>query len=139
MKEKGIRTTPASSTIEMKGRVHEFLADDVSHPRTKEIYEMLGEINQQLRIGGYVEEISCEGKSDPYALSIHSEKLAIAFGVLGTPPGTTIRVAKDLRICRDCHNFCKNLSAVYNRKVLIRDRNRVHHFQEGHCSCNDYW
>ncbi|PIN15137.1 hypothetical protein CDL12_12217 [Handroanthus impetiginosus] len=144
MKEKGIRTTQASSTIELKGQVHQFFADDISHPRKKEIYEMLAEINQQLRIAGYVAEITSEvhnvqGKSDAYALSYHSEKLAIAFGVLSTPPGTTIRVAKDLRICLDCHNFCKVLSAVYNRKVIIRDRNRFHHFQEGRCSCSDYW
>ncbi|KAI3463971.1 hypothetical protein Pfo_020634 [Paulownia fortunei] len=144
MKNKGIQTTPASSTIELKGKVHEFFADDTSHPRKKEIYEMLAEINQQLRIAGYVAEITSElhnmeAKCELYVLSYHSEKLAIAFGVLSTPPGTTIRVAKDLRICIDCHNFSKSLSAVYNRKVVIRDRNCFHHFQEGHCSCNDYW
>lgn len=144
MKDKGIQTTPASSTIELKGRVHEFVADDVFHPRKKEIYDKLDEINQQLRIAGYVVEITSElhnveENSKQYALSYHSEKLAIAFGVLATPPGTTIRVAKDLRICVDCHNFAKILSAVYNRKVVIRDRNRFHHFQEGFCSCNDYW
>lgn len=105
---------------------------------------MLAEINQQLRIAGYLAEKTSElhnveTKSEPYALSYHSEKLAIAFGVLATPPGTTIRVAKDLRICIDCHNFSKILSAVYNRKVVIRDRNRFHHFEEGRCSCNDYW
>ncbi|KAL0335624.1 UNVERIFIED_CONTAM: Pentatricopeptide repeat-containing protein [Sesamum radiatum] len=144
MKDKGIQTTPASSTIELKGQVHEFFADDILHPRKKEIYEMLGEINQQLRIAGYVAEIipevqNREAKTEPYVLSYHSEKLAIAFGVLATPPGTTIRVAKDLRICMDCHNFSKILSAVYNRKLVIRDRNRFHHFRDGHCSCNDYW
>ncbi|KAL6541835.1 hypothetical protein OROGR_011321 [Orobanche gracilis] len=143
MKNKEIQTTPASSTIELKGRVHEFYADDASHPRKKEIYEMLDEINQQLKIGGYVVEITSElqvKESKPYyALSYHSEKLAIAFGVLATPPGTAIRVAKDLRICMDCHNFCKVLSAVYDRKVVVRDRNRFHHFRGGWCSCNDYW
>ncbi|KAK4402297.1 Pentatricopeptide repeat-containing protein [Sesamum angolense] len=102
MKDKGIQTTPASSSIELKGQ-------------------------------------NREAKTEPYVLSYHSEKLAIAFGVLATPPGTTIRVAKDLRICMDCHNFSKILSAVYNRKLVIRDRNRFHHFRDGHCSCNDYW
>ncbi|KAL0384938.1 UNVERIFIED_CONTAM: Pentatricopeptide repeat-containing protein [Sesamum radiatum] len=124
MKDKGIQTRPASSTIELKGQVHEFFADDILHPRKKEIYEMLSEINQQLRIAGYVAEIipevqNREAKTEPYVLSYHSEKLAIAFGVLATPPGTTIRVAKDLRICLDCHNFSKILSAVYNRKWLL--------------------
>ncbi|XP_057792045.1 pentatricopeptide repeat-containing protein At3g47530 [Salvia miltiorrhiza] len=141
MKEKGIQTTPASSTIELKGEVHVFFADDFSHPREKEIYEMLAEINQQLRIGGYVAEIASEmgSRSEPYVLSYHSEKLAIAFGILSTPPGTALRVAKDLRICVDCHSFCKLVSAVYNRRVVVRDRARFHHFQDGVCSCNDYW
>nr|XP_016459716.1 PREDICTED: pentatricopeptide repeat-containing protein At3g47530-like [Nicotiana tabacum] len=144
MKDREIQTSPACSTIEFKGAIHEFVANDFSHPRKTEIYEMLDEINQQLRIAGYIAEPMSElhnvgVKEKQMALSYHSEKLAIAFGVLSTPPGTSIRVAKDLRICVDCHNFAKMLSAVYNREVVIRDRNRFHHFREGRCSCNDYW
>ncbi|XP_027123686.2 pentatricopeptide repeat-containing protein At3g47530-like [Coffea arabica] len=144
MKEKGIRTTPASCTIELKGKIHEFMADDVSHPRKKEIYDMLDEINKQLKIAGYVAETIAElhntgAEEKRTRMSYHSEKLAIAFAILATPPGTKIRIAKDLRICLDCHNFAKMVSTVYNREVVIRDRNRFHHFREGHCSCNDYW
>ncbi|KAF3943202.1 hypothetical protein CMV_030219 [Castanea mollissima] len=144
MKEKAIETTPGCSTIVLKGVVHEFIVDDVSHPRKDEIYAMLDEINQQLKIAGYVAEISSElhnlgAEEKGNALSYHSEKLAIAFGVLATPPGTTIRVAKNLRTCVDCHNFAKFLSGVYNRVVIVRDRARFHHFKEGRCSCNDYW
>ncbi|KZV28132.1 pentatricopeptide repeat-containing protein-like [Dorcoceras hygrometricum] len=50
MKDRGIQTTPACSTIELRGQIHEFVADDVLHPRKKEIYEIMEEINQQLRI-----------------------------------------------------------------------------------------
>lgn len=144
MQEKAIQTTPGCSTIVLKGVVHEFVVDDVSHPRKGEIYEMLNEINQQLKIAGYVAEASAElhnlgAEEKGDALSYHSEKLAIAFGVLSTPPGTTIRVAKNLRTCIDCHNFAKVLSGVYNREVIVRDRTRFHHFKEGRCSCNDYW
>ncbi|KDP31257.1 hypothetical protein JCGZ_11633 [Jatropha curcas] len=144
MKEKGIQTTPGCSSIELNGQVHEFVVDDVSHPRKDEIYEMLDEINTQLKIAGYVVEITSElhnlgAEEKQYVLSYHSEKLAIAFGILSTPPGTTIRVAKNLRTCVDCHNFAKFVSGVYNRQVNIRDRTRFHHFREGSCSCNDYW
>lgn len=144
MKDRAIQTTPGCSTIELKGVIHEFVADDISHPRKDEIYAMLDEINSQLKIGGYVVEISSElhnlrEEDKGYVLSYHSEKLAMAFGVLATPPGTTIRVAKNLRTCVDCHNFAKFLSEVYNREVIIRDRNRFHHFRGGRCSCNDYW
>ncbi|XP_071731580.1 pentatricopeptide repeat-containing protein At3g47530 [Rutidosis leptorrhynchoides] len=136
MKDKGIHTTPSASTIEIKGEIHEFRVDDSSHYRISEVYEMLDEIENQLKIGGYVAQITCEKEA---RLSYHSEKLAMAFGVLATPPGTKIRVAKDLRICVDCHNFAKMLSGVYNRELVIRDRTRFHHFREGRCSCDDFW
>ncbi|KAF2311274.1 hypothetical protein GH714_021436 [Hevea brasiliensis] len=130
MKEKGIQTTAGCSSIQLNGEIHEFVVDDVSHPRKEEIYDMLNEINKQLKIAGYVVEITSElhnlgAKEKTYVLSYHSEKLAIAFGVLATPPGTTIRVAKNLRICVDCHNFAKFLSGVYNRDLIIRDRTRT--------------
>ena len=105
---------------------------------------MLDEINKQLKIAGYVAETIAElhntgAEEKRTRMSYHSEKLAIAFAILATPPGTKIRIAKDLRICLDCHNFAKMVSTVYNREVVIRDRNLFHHFREGHCSCNDYW
>lgn len=144
MKDKAIQTTPGCSTIELRGEVHEFIADDISHRRRKEIYNMLDEILKQLKIAGYVPEITSEmhnvgERGREMTLSHHGEKLAIAFGVLATPPGTTIRVAKNIRTCVDCHNFAKFVSSVYNREVVIGDRTRFHHFIEGRCSCNDYW
>lgn len=144
MKDRGIQTSPGCSTIELKGVVHEFIVDDLSHPRKSEIYEMLDEIEKQLKIAGYVAEITSElhntsAGDKETTLSYHSEKLAIAFGVLATPPGTSLRVAKNLRSCVDCHNFAKMVSWVYNREVIIRDNTRFHHFREGQCSCNDYW
>jgi hypothetical protein len=33
----------------------------------------------------------------------HSKKLAIAFGLINTPPGTPLRIFKNLRVCGDCH------------------------------------
>ncbi|KAH7683989.1 ArsR-like helix-turn-helix domain-containing protein [Dioscorea alata] len=144
MKDKGIQTSPGCSTMELNGIVHEFLVDDDSHPRKVEIYQMLDEIGSQLKIAGYVANTESElhavdTTEKESALSYHSEKLAIAFAILATPPGTTIRIAKNLRTCIDCHTFSKVLSSVYNRVVVIRDRSRFHHFKDGHCSCNDYW
>ncbi|KAG2327967.1 hypothetical protein Bca52824_010695 [Brassica carinata] len=145
MKEKSIHTKPGCSAMELQGKVHEFIVDDVSHPRKEEIYSMLAEINQQLKIAGYVAEVASElhnldsEEEKGHALTYHSEKLAIAFGILMTPPGTTIRVTKNLRTCVDCHNFAKFVSRVYDRVVIVRDRSRFHHFKGGFCSCNDFW
>lgn len=144
MKDKRMQTMPGCSTIELKGKVHEFIVDDDSHLQKKEIYKMLHEIEGQLRIAGYVVNITAElhnldAEQKGNILSYHSEKLALAFGILSTPPGATLRISKNLRICTDCHSFAKILSGVYNRKLIIRDRIRFHHFQNGSCSCNDYW
>jgi hypothetical protein len=73
------------------------------------------------------------------ALQWHSEKLAIAFVLLRTPPGTQVRVVKNLRVCSDCHAAIKCISLVYNREIIVRDRSRFHRFKNGSCSCNDFW
>ncbi|KAG0471061.1 hypothetical protein HPP92_015607 [Vanilla planifolia] len=144
MKERGIQTSPGCTTMELKGQIHEFIADDDNHPRKAEIYAMLDEIGQQLKIAGYIansaselHDLDMEQKDN--ALSYHSEKLALAFGILATVPGRTLRIANNLRMCVDCHNFIKTLSSVYSRLIIVRDRSRFHHFREGRCSCNDYW
>lgn len=144
MQETGIQTTPGCTTVEHNGEVHEFIADDDAHPRKVEIYEKLNEISKQLRIAGYVPKMSSElhdldSEGKESALTYHSEKLAIAFALLVTPQHRPIRLAKNLRVCVDCHNFTKVFSGIYNRLVIVRDRTRFHHFQGGKCSCNDYW
>ncbi|KAL6221502.1 hypothetical protein ACLB2K_004898 [Fragaria x ananassa] len=63
-------------------------------------------------------------------LSHHSEKLAIAFGLISTKPGTTIRIAKNLRVCGNCHSATKLISKIFNREIIARDRNRFHHFRD---------
>ncbi|CAI0405458.1 unnamed protein product [Linum tenue] len=69
----------------------------------------------------------------------HSEKLAVAFGLLSTTDGAPIVVMKNLRICGDCHNAMKYISQISCRKITVRDANRFHCFERGNCSCGDYW
>ncbi|KAF9602626.1 hypothetical protein IFM89_030514, partial [Coptis chinensis] len=45
-----------------------------------------------------------EAKRSMYVLYHHSEKLAISFGLMNTPPGTPIRIMKNLRICEVRYN-----------------------------------
>ncbi|XXG72794.1 hypothetical protein AAC387_Pa07g1809 [Persea americana] len=72
-------------------------------------------------------------------LQYHSEKLALAFALLNTPPGATIRIKKNIRMCGDCHSAIKFVSMVMEREIVVRDTNRFHHFSNGFCSCGDYW
>lgn len=145
MRAKGVTKLPGLSMIELKGIVHQFMAGDRLHPESDDIYQKLSEISKQLKISvGYLPDtkqvlfdIEEEEKED--ALSVHSEKLAIAFGLIHTDPNSTIRIVKNLRVCRDCHNVSKLISKVYRREIIVRDRNRFHHFANGRCSCKDYW
>ncbi|KQJ90627.1 hypothetical protein BRADI_4g32927v3 [Brachypodium distachyon] len=145
MFDSGVQKVPGSSSIEVDGVIHEFISGDKSHSRKKDVYEMLGEICQQLKIAGYAPDTSQvlldidDEDVKESSLALHSEKLAIAFGLISTAPGTPIRVVKNLRVCGDCHNAIKLLSKIYGRSIIVRDANRFHCFSEGSCSCRDYW
>ena len=72
-------------------------------------------------------------------LSYHSEKLAVAFGLISMSEGSPIQVIKNLQICGDCHVVIKLASKIYGRDIIVRDRARFHRFKDGSCSCRDYW
>ncbi|XWS24555.1 hypothetical protein CRYUN_Cryun28dG0112800 [Craigia yunnanensis] len=69
----------------------------------------------------------------------HSEKLAMAFGLLVTDAALPLIITKNLRICGDCHSTAKVVSLIEKRTIIIRDPKRFHHFSDGLCSCGDYW
>ncbi|RRT68360.1 hypothetical protein B296_00036087 [Ensete ventricosum] len=69
----------------------------------------------------------------------HSEKLAVAFGLVNLPTFRAIRIVKSVRICTDCHTICKLISKLYKREILIKDPKSLHRFKGGTCSCRDYW
>ncbi|MCL7047575.1 hypothetical protein MKW94_025550 [Papaver nudicaule] len=144
LKELGMKKSPGCSWIEINGRLHSFLGGDTCHPQAKEIYMFLESLPEKIKAAGYVpdtsfvvHDVSEEEKEGN--LNTHSEKLAIAFGLLNTSPGTLLRVTKNLRICGDCHSATKFISKIYGREIIVRDINRFHHFKDGFCSCRDYW
>ncbi|EXB83263.1 hypothetical protein L484_011557 [Morus notabilis] len=144
MKEMGVRKEPGCSWIEFGDEVHKFLAGDGSHPQSEKLHEFLENLAMRMKKAGYVPDTSCvlhdvDEEAKETLLCGHSEKLAIAFGILNTPPGTTIRVAKNLRVCNDCHAAAKVISKIMDREIILRDVRRFHHFKSGTCSCGDYW
>ncbi|KAL5769646.1 hypothetical protein ACOSP7_013800 [Xanthoceras sorbifolium] len=105
---------------------------------------MLAEINKKLKLEGYVAHtetvlVDIEEEEKENALSYHSEKIAIAFMLISTTPGTPVRVVKNLRVCVDCHLAIKFIPKFFCRDIIVRDRSRFHHFKDGNCSCKDYW
>ncbi|XP_057848006.1 pentatricopeptide repeat-containing protein At3g26782, mitochondrial-like [Cryptomeria japonica] len=144
MKEKSIKKIPGCSWIEVDKMVHAFCVGDRSHPQTHNIYAKLEELSWEMKTAGYIPDtipiLNHVEKEEKELLPCHhSEKLAIAFGLLNTAPGTTIRVFKNLRVCNDCHNATKYISLIVAREIIVRDANRFHHFKHGKCSCGDFW
>ncbi|KAL2342415.1 hypothetical protein Fmac_003700 [Flemingia macrophylla] len=144
MRKKGLKKIPACSWIEVGNKVHTFLAGDESHPCYDKINEALNILLEQMEKEGYVpdtnevlHDVDEEHKRD--LLRTHSERLAIAFGIISTTAGTTIRVIKNIRVCLDCHSAIKFMAKIVGREIIVRDNSRFHHFKNGSCSCGDYW
>jgi len=54
MDKVGVVEQPGASWIEVKRRVHEFVVEDFSHPRIKEIYSELETFYKKMKEKGYV-------------------------------------------------------------------------------------
>ncbi|OVA12335.1 Pentatricopeptide repeat [Macleaya cordata] len=144
MKQSGVKKEPACSWVEIQNAVHVFVADDDAHPQSKEILKMWEKISRRIKEVGYVPDTShvlssIDQQEREAKLQSHSEKLALAFALLNTQPGSTIQIKKNIRICGDCHSAIKFVSKVMEREIIVRDTNRFHHFSDGSCSCGDYW
>eukprot|EP01018_Ginkgo_biloba_P018837 Gb_05554 [translate_table: standard] len=144
MKDRGLKKRPGCSLIEVNNRVHSFVVGDRLHPQSQKIYAKLATLAGQMKEAGYVPNTNfvlhdVEEEMKEHILCSHSEKLAIAFGLINTSPGTTLRITKNLRACRDCHIATKFISKIVEREIIVRDVNRFHHFKDGLCSCGDYW
>ncbi|CAN6298383.1 unnamed protein product [Urochloa humidicola] len=143
-KVKGFKKSPGCSWIEINGSLHAFVGGDQSHPRSPAIYQELDNILIDIKKLGYQADTSfvlqdLEEEEKEKALLYHSEKLAIAFGILSLGEDKTIFVTKNLRVCGDCHTAIKYMTLVRNRLIIVRDANRFHHFKNGQCSCGDFW
>ncbi|CAM0950107.1 unnamed protein product [Alopecurus aequalis] len=151
MRQQGIRKDPGCSWIEIKDIPYVFYAGLVSPAgaRADEVMMLLDELEGKMREKGYKGRLGSTRVCDAYEedgddgkgvmVGVHSEMLALGFGLLVIPKGMTIRVMKNLRMCWDCHDAFKLISGITEREFVVRDLNRFHHFKMGSCSCTDYW
>ncbi|XP_047311778.1 pentatricopeptide repeat-containing protein At4g21065-like [Impatiens glandulifera] len=144
MTDRGLKKSVARSWIEVRNSVHSFLSGDVSHPLSDEIYAELDRLEGLMAAAGYVPNTSqvfhdVEDDEKTRLVCGHSERLAIAYGLISTPPGSRLLISKNLRVCEDCHVAIKFISKIKGREITVRDVNRYHHFKDGLCSCGDYW
>ncbi len=139
-----VKKQPGYSCIEFGKESEVFYAGETMHPMKDEIFGLLKKLDAEMRRRGYVPDTSSvlhdmEWQEKERQLFWHSERLAVAYGLLRAVPGTVIRVVKNLRVCGDCHTVLKFISTIMKREIVVRDANRYHHFKDGKCSCNDFW
>ncbi|CAJ1958060.1 unnamed protein product [Sphenostylis stenocarpa] len=144
MNERGITKTPGCSWLQVGNRVHTFVVGDKNNMESDKIYNFLDDLGEKMKLAGYkpdtdyvLQDVDQEEKTE--SLCSHSEKLAVAFGILNLNGQSSIRVFKNLRICGDCHNAIKYISKVVGVTIIVRDSLRFHHFRNGNCSCQDMW
>ncbi|KAF2304505.1 hypothetical protein GH714_032824 [Hevea brasiliensis] len=77
----GVRKQPGFSLIEQNGVLHKFTAGEFSNPQSAEICSMLEEIERRLI-----------KQQLPDTSSQHSERLAVAFGLINSQGKSTIRL-----------------------------------------------
>ncbi|MCO5566473.1 hypothetical protein L7F22_020150 [Adiantum nelumboides] len=144
MKEKGLKKQPGRSSIEVDGKTHDFSVADEMHPKCQEIYAELERLHKQMKEAGYSPDTKVvlhdvDEETKEQVVCYHSERIALAFGLLSTPPHTSLRIIKNLRACPDCHSAFKFISKLLAREIIVRDCSRFHIIQDGVCSCADYW
>ncbi|XP_068650890.1 pentatricopeptide repeat-containing protein At4g14850 [Aristolochia californica] len=144
MKGVGIKKGPGYSWLTVKNVVHVFQAKDRDHEKIVEVRAMLRKLWKEIKEAGYVPDTNfalydLEEEEKESEVLYHSEKLALAFGLMIIPPGVPIRINKNLRVCGDCHSAIKFISQIVEREIIVRDNNRFHHFRNNQCSCGDYW
>ncbi|KAL6619519.1 hypothetical protein ACP70R_031800 [Stipagrostis hirtigluma subsp. patula] len=144
MKNSGIKKRPGCSWVQGKKGTASFFVGDRTHPLSPEIYALLGRLIDRIRAMGYVPETNfalhdVDDEEKNNLLAEHSEKLALAYGLLTTSPGCPIRITKNLRVCGDCHSAFTYISMIVDHEIIVRDSSRFHHFKNGSCSCGGYW
>ncbi|OMP03534.1 hypothetical protein CCACVL1_02379 [Corchorus capsularis] len=144
IRDMGLKSKRAYSWIEFQNKVHVFGTGDVSHPRSEMIYWELQRLLKKMEDEGHgrpssvfsLHDVDEERECSPIG---HSEMLAISFGLISTQGRETIRVTKNSRICRGCHDTAKAITKIVGREIIIKDPNCFHHFRDGFCSCGDLW
>ncbi|ESW05142.1 hypothetical protein PHAVU_011G155600 [Phaseolus vulgaris] len=144
MESHNIKKKPACSWIKLKSQVTTFGMGDQYHPQNAQIYAKLEELKKIITEAGYVPDTSyslqdTDEEQKEHNLWNHSERIALAFGLINSPEGLPLRIFKNLRVCGDCHSVFKMVSQIIGRKIILRDAYRFHHFSNGMCSCLDYW
>lgn len=143
MMERGVKEAERS-WIEVINEVHNFVAEDSSHPEMEEIYSELKKLTKEMRSAGYSSDLQLvmhdvDDHQKDYSTTHQIEKLAIAYGLIKTCLQTPLYIYKNVRMGSDSHTVTKLISRIVGRDIIVRDAGCFHHFKDGACSCCDDW
>ncbi|XP_024522307.1 putative pentatricopeptide repeat-containing protein At3g13770, mitochondrial isoform X2 [Selaginella moellendorffii] len=158
MEERGVTRPVAVSYIEIDNELHMFTSggrdeqQEGHDGRTMErVRSLLVELLEPMKQAGYVpdtREVYLEQQGvtseeeKQRSLCFHSERLAIAYGLIAAKDpddSRPLRVVNSHRVCSGCHSAIKLLSDITEKRIFVRDGSRFHHFEKGACSCGDHW
>ncbi|THU45612.1 hypothetical protein C4D60_Mb02t19820 [Musa balbisiana] len=136
LEAKELQKVPGCSWIEVKKKMYSFVSVDEMNPQIEQLHALLVQLVNEMKNNGYVPNTKIvlydlELAEKERILLGHSEKLAVAFGLINSGNGEVIRITKNLRLCEDCHSVTKFISKFSKREILVRDVNRFHHFKDG--------
>ncbi|KAJ8442609.1 hypothetical protein Cgig2_026551 [Carnegiea gigantea] len=144
MKDEKLGKLQDWSWLTIKDKVYSFAVHNRSCPSKEEVENYLGMLLNEVKHHGYRSQnlhvTDEEDEVEPLSSSAHhhSEKLAVAFGLLYTQKAMPVRIVKSISMCRDCHSFIKLVSEMAAREIIVRDSKRLHRFVNGHCCCGDF-
>lgn len=115
--------------IEVHGRVLSFKAHDPHLERDPRLKAEVKKLAQEILSSGHVPDLShvdtmtlsstpMSEKEKMWSLCTHSERIAIAYGLIHLAPNEPLQLTKNLRVCRDCHDATKLISKIRNRKII---------------------
>ncbi|GAV61585.1 LOW QUALITY PROTEIN: PPR domain-containing protein/PPR_2 domain-containing protein/DYW_deaminase domain-containing protein, partial [Cephalotus follicularis] len=132
--KKGLCKSVGFTSIEIQKKLYLFSSEDRLAYKNTEIECIWNSLRGMTEIGCVpdlnfvLHDVDDEMKPD--ILWGHSERLAIAFGLLNTKE-KTLKVKKNLRVCGDCHMASKFISLVTGRVIIMRDIKRFRHIEDG--------
>ncbi|KAK4372250.1 hypothetical protein RND71_007634 [Anisodus tanguticus] len=125
MESHKVKKQHACSWVKLKNQICTFGIGDLSHPESDKIYRKLTELRKKIQEAGYIADTSfalhdTDEEQKEHNLWMHSEIIALAYALISTPEGSTLRIFKNLRVCGDCYSPFKFVSSIFSREIILR-------------------
>ena len=120
---------PGITQIEVHGQVRSFKAHDPQLERDPKLKAEVKKFAQEILNAGHISDLShvdtltlsstpLSEEENFWSLCTHSERIAIAYGLIHLAPDEPLQLTNNLRLCRDCHDAIKLISKIRKRKII---------------------